>query len=89
MGGVIAGDDEQAAGVLVEAVDDPRALGVIAAAEHVAKLADQGRAGVRGRRVDDEARRLVDDGEVVIDMNDPQLHPQPPPFRCALCGHGP
>ncbi len=44
MGLVVAGDDEQAAGPLVEAVDDARALGVGAAAEDLAQLVDQGRA---------------------------------------------
>ena len=88
VGGVVASDDEQAAGVLVEAVDDARALRVLPPAEHVAELADQGRARVRRRRVDDQARRLVDDGEVVVDMDDPQLLPHPPPFRCALCARG-
>ena len=73
VGLLAAGDDEQAAGALVEPVDDPRALGVLAAAEDVAELVDQGRARVRGRRVDDQARRLVDDGQGLVEVDDPQL----------------
>ena len=60
---VAAGDDEQAAGALVEAVDDAGTLGVLAAAEEVAQLVDQGRPAVRGSRVDDQPSRLVDHGE--------------------------
>ena len=60
VGLVVAGDDQQAAGLLVEPVDDPGALGVGAAAEDLAQLVDQGRPAVRGRRVDDEPGRLVD-----------------------------
>src|ERR1700760_3089397 len=48
VGGVIAGNDQQTAGVLVESVDDPRPLGLIPSAEQIAELADQGRASVRG-----------------------------------------
>ncbi len=81
VGLVAAGDDEQAAGPLVEPVDDPRALRVAAAAEDVAQLVDQGRAAVRGRRVDDQAGRLVDDRERLVEVDDPQLrlsHPRLP-----------
>ena len=63
MGLVVAGDDEQAAGPLVEPVDDAGPLGVGTAAEDLAQLVDQGRPAVRGRRVDDQAGRLVDDRE--------------------------
>ena len=73
MGLVVAGDDEQAAGALVEPVDDPRPLRVAAAAEDLAQLVDQGRAAVRGRRVDDEAGRLVDHRQLLVEVDDPQL----------------
>ena len=87
VGRVVAGDDEQAAGPLVEAVDDPGALRVLSTAEHVAELADQGRARVRGRRVDDQAGRLVDHGQVSSTWTI-RSPPQSPPFRCALCALG-
>jgi hypothetical protein len=51
-------------------VDDSGPLGLVPPAEHVAELADQGRACMRGRRVDDQARRLVDDGKVVVEVDD-------------------
>ena len=73
VGRVGAGDDEQAAGALVEAVDDAGPLGVGTAAEHLFELGDQGRPAVRGRRVDDEAGRLVDDGEVVVEVDDARV----------------
>src|SRR6185295_393694 len=47
MGLVVASDDEQAAGALVEAMDDAGSLGVGTAAEQVAELVDQGRTAVR------------------------------------------
>jgi hypothetical protein len=67
-----AGDDEQAAGPLVESVDDPRPLRVAAAAEDLPQLADQGRTAVGRGRVDDESGGLVDDGEGVVEVDDPQ-----------------
>ena len=72
VGLVGAGDDEQPAGPLVEPVDDAGALGVAAAAEHLFELGDQGRPAVRGGRVDDEAGRLVDHGEVLVEVDDPR-----------------
>ena len=68
-----AGDDQQAAGALVETVDDARSLRVRRPAKDLAQLADQGRAAVRGRRVDDEAGGLVDDGERLVEVDDAQL----------------
>ena len=56
---VVAGDDHQAGGVLVEPVDDPGPLG-LAAAEQVAERVDEGGAAVAGRRVDHEPGGLVD-----------------------------
>ena len=51
----------------------PGPLRVAAAAEHLAELVDQGRPAVRGRRVDDQAGRLVDDGQGLVEVDDPQL----------------
>ena len=68
-----SGDDQQAAGALVEAVDDARAPRVPPTAEDLAQLVDQGRAAMRGRRVDDEAGGLVDHGERLVEMDDAQL----------------
>jgi hypothetical protein len=55
--------DQQAAGVLVEAVDDSRPLGVLSPAEDLRQLIDQGRAGMGRGRVDDEPGWLVDNRE--------------------------
>ena len=55
----------------------PGPLRVAAAAEHLSELGDQGRPAVRGRRVDDEAGRLVDDGEVVVEVDDAGLERSP------------
>ena len=74
VGLVVAGDDEQPAGPLVEPVDDAGALGVGAAAEQLDELVDQRRPAVRGRRVDDQAGGLVDDGEALVQMDDAQRH---------------
>ena len=68
-----AGDNEQAAGALVESVNDAGALRVLPAAEDLAELVDKGRAMVGGRRVDDEPGRLVDDGERLVEVDDAQL----------------
>jgi hypothetical protein len=64
------GDDQQAARVLVEAVDDAGPAHAADAREAVAAMGDERvdqRAGpVAGGRMDDEARRLVDDDEVRV-----------------------
>ena len=77
MGFVVAGDYQQAAGVLVQTVDDPGALGIGAAAEYLRQLRDQGRPAVRGRRVNHHPGRLVDHGEVVVEVDDAQLRAPP------------
>ena len=61
--------DQEPRGVLVEAVHDPRALRV-APTKHFSQLVHQGRAGVGRGRMDDQARRLVDDGEGRVEMDD-------------------
>jgi hypothetical protein len=63
---VAAGDNEQAAGALIEPVNDAGALGVLPTPEDLAKLLDKGRSVVGRRRVDDEAGGLVDDGERLV-----------------------
>ena len=68
---VVAGDDHQPRGVLVEAVDDPRPLR-LAAAEQLAERVDQRLAAVPGRRVDDQPGRLVDHREPVVDVDEPR-----------------
>ena len=70
---IVAGDDDQAGRALVEPVDDARTRH--APDERPATAAAQQRvhqrAGVvAGRRVDDHARRLVDDRQVVVLVND-------------------
>ncbi len=72
VGLVGAGDDHQAAGPSVEAMNDSRALGILAAREQVAELVDQGRPGVRGGRMHDESGGLVDDREMLVAVDYPQ-----------------
>ncbi len=74
VGRVGLGDDEQAGRVLVEPVDDagpphaadPRQARPAMADERV----DQRALGVARRRMDDEARRLVDDDEMFVLVDD-------------------
>ena len=67
--GVVAGDDQQARGVAVQAVDDPRpgdagdAAVVVAAGE---QRVDQRAAPVPGRRMHDQPGGLVHDQQVVV-----------------------
>jgi hypothetical protein len=68
-----AGDNEQAAGALVEPVNDAGALRVLPTAEDLAQLVNKGWAMVGGRRVDYEAGRLVDDGERLVEVDDAQF----------------
>jgi hypothetical protein len=68
-----AGDNEQAAGALVESVNDAGALRVLSTAEDLAQLVNKGWAMVGGRRVDYEAGRLVEDGERLVEVDDAQL----------------
>jgi hypothetical protein len=81
VGRVVAGDDQQAAGPLVEPVDDPRPLPVGAAAEDPGQLVDEGRPAVRGRRVDDQPGRLVDDRQPLVEVDDAQPGAHPPSRR--------
>ena len=74
MGGVGLGDDEQAGRVLVEPVDDAGPLDPADPRQARAAMADQRvdqrAVGVARRRMDDEARRLVDDDEMVVLVDD-------------------
>src|SRR5690606_15042537 len=70
VGRIVLGGDQNTAGVLVEAVHDPRPTDAADAREGVAAMIDQRvdeRAGpVAGARVDNEAGRLGDDDDVEI-----------------------
>jgi hypothetical protein len=69
MGGVGEGNDKAAAGVLVEAMDDPGALLAADAGEGGAvgeQGVDERVARVAGGGVDDEAGRLVEDEEIGV-----------------------
>ena len=70
---LVLGDDEEARGVLVEAVDDPRARRAADAAQVGAveeKGVDERPRVVAGGRVDDETRRLVDEDDVRVLVDD-------------------
>lgn len=69
VGCIVAGDEEDAAGAGVEAVDDPRAQIAAHAGESpemVQKSVDERAGFAAGARVDDEAGGLVDGDQVVI-----------------------
>ena len=71
------GDHQQPARIAVEAMDDARPLDAGDAAPGLAvavrqERVDQRAARMTGRRVDDEAGRLVDDQQVVVLVDDPQ-----------------
>ena len=62
---VVAGDEHQAGGVLVEPVDDPRPVG-LPAAEQLAERVDERRSPVPARRVNDQPGGLVDDRQPLV-----------------------
>ena len=68
-----ARDDEQARRVAVEAVDDARPLRVAAGGAVLQQAVHERPARVAGRRVDDDARRLVDDEQVLVLPGDAQV----------------
>jgi Family of unknown function (DUF6476) len=72
------GDNEQAGGILVEAVDDARPADAANAGKAIAAMGDQrvdeGSRVMAGGRMNDEARRLVDDDQVVVLIDDCQAH---------------
>ena len=74
---VMASDHQQAAGVPVEAMHDPGPLDAGDAAPRRAvavrqQRIDQGPAAVPGRRMDDQAGRLVEDQQVIVLVHDPK-----------------
>src|SRR6185437_12274940 len=71
---VRAGHHEQAGRVAVEPVDDARTLLVLAAAREPDEPVHERPARVAGRRVDDDAGRLVDDEHVLVLVRDPERH---------------
>src|ERR671922_489407 len=73
VGLVRASDDEQSRRVAVEPVDDSRAFLVSAGGAVGEDAVDQGAGRMAGRRVDDDAGRLVDDQQLVVFVRDPEL----------------
>ena len=66
-----ARDHEQARGVAVEPVDDPRPVDLVPARRVVGEQAVDERAGrMAGRRMDHEPGRLVDDEQVLVLVGD-------------------
>ena len=75
MGLVGAGDDEEPRGVAVESMDDPRPRRIAPARDGVREESvDERAVRVPGRRVDDDAGRLVDDEEILVLVHDAQRH---------------
>lgn len=74
MCGVVLGDDEEAGGVFVDAVDDAGAGDAADAGKGVAAMGEEGvyqrHVGVAGGGVDGEAGGFVDDEEVVVFVDD-------------------
>ena len=77
MRGVVLGDDEQSRGSLVEAMHDAGTLDAADAGKAVAAMGDERvderSACVSGARVHDEVRRLVDDDDVAILVDDVEI----------------
>jgi hypothetical protein len=68
---VRAGDDQQPRRVAVQPVDDAGPLGLVAARDRVGREPmDERAARVPGRGVDDDARRLVDNEQVLVLVRD-------------------
>ena len=68
------GDDQESRRVAVEAVDDPRSLGLLPARHRVPEEpVDERAARVAGRRVDDDPGRFVDDQQVLVLEGDAQV----------------
>ena len=78
MGGIILGSHDQAAGILVQAMDDARATFASDAREGLSAMGDEGvdqRAiGIAGCRVHHHAGRLVDDDEILVFEDDREVH---------------
>ena len=82
---VVLGDDQEAAGVLVEPVDDARPPHPADARQAVAAMGDQGidqrSRLVAGTGVDDQACRLVDDDQVLVFIDNGRAPWSPPGVR--------
>src|SRR4051794_9184606 len=72
LGFVVASHEHQAGGVLVQAVDDPRPAALSAGGDALQQV-HQRLALVRRRRMDHEAGRLLDHGQVVVEVDDETL----------------
>jgi hypothetical protein len=70
------GHDQQARGILVDAMDDPRPRDAADARKLATAMVQQGvdqrTIGIARRRVDDQPRRLVDHDQVRVFVNDRQ-----------------
>ena len=78
MGGIVLGRHQQAAGVLVQPVDDPRPALAPDAREGLPAMGDQGidqgLVRIAGGGMDDHPRRLVDDDEILVLIDDGKIH---------------
>src|SRR5215207_2925167 len=73
VGLVAAGDEHQPRGVLVQPVDDPRPLWIIASPQELAENIDERVPTVPRSAVYDQARRLVHDGQPLVRVDDARL----------------
>ena len=67
-----AGDDEQAGGVSVEPVDDPRPI-LLSARRAADEAVDERAAPVAGSRMDDDPGRLVDHEQMLVLVGNPEI----------------
>jgi hypothetical protein len=70
---IVAGDEHQAARSLVEPVHDAGALGIPSPAQQLPELIHKGRTPMRRRRMHDQPRRLLDDGEALVYVDETQV----------------
>ena len=66
--------DEQSRGVAIEPMDDAGPVGLAARCATGNQPVDERSAGVAGRRMHHDARRLVDDEQVLVLVRDPERH---------------
>ena len=78
MGGVVLCCDQQAAGILIQPVDDPRPADATDTGETRSAMGDQGvdqgAVGVAGGGVNDQSCGLVDDDDIGILVDDREVH---------------
>ncbi len=70
---VVLGDDQQPARVAVQAMDDPRPPGLLAAAGAPGQRLRERALAMPARRVHDDARGLVDDDQMLVLQSDGEL----------------